>query len=153
VTLTAPSTAGAYTSRWKLRRTNGSTFGLGASGATPFYARFVVGGSQTEPPPGAERIQFKPGATVGSVQSVVASPAAKVYLVRASGGQRMTVAIVSRNDAANFSIVGLADGVPYKRVIFEDRMFSFVLERTQDYLITVQASSGKADFVLSLAIY
>jgi hypothetical protein len=153
VTLTSPADAGTYTSRWKLRRTNGATFGLGSSGSTPFHARFVVSGGGTQPPPGAERIQFKPGATVGSVQSAVAFPAAKSYLVRASAGQRMTVAIVSRNDAANFSIVGLADGVPYKRVIFEDRMFSFVLERTQDYLVTVQVPSGRADFVLSLSIY
>lgn len=154
VTLTAPATAGTYTSRWKLRRTNGVTFGLGEGGATAFYARFVVkGGGQMQPPPGSERIQFKPGATVGSVQSAVVFPSVKAYLVRAIAGQRMTVAIVSRGNLANFSIVGLADGVPYKRVVFEDRMFSFVLERTQDYLITVQVPDGKADFVLSLSIY
>jgi hypothetical protein len=82
-----------------------------------------------------------------------AIPAVKSYLVRASAGQRMTAAIVSRNDAANFSIVGLTDGVPYKRVVFEDRLFSFVLDPTRDYLIAVQVPSCRAEFVLSLAIY
>jgi hypothetical protein len=32
-------------------------------------------------------------------------------------------------------------------------MFSFVVERTQDHLITVMVPSGSADFVLSLSIY
>lgn len=154
VRLTVPTTAGTYTSQWKLRRTNGVTFGLGASGATPFYAKFVVTGSGgMQPPPGAVRIQFNAGATVGSVQSAVTSPATKDYLVRASAGQWMTVAIVSRNSAANFSIVGLADGVPYKHIVNEDRLFSFVVERTQDHLVTVQVPAGTADFVLSLSIY
>jgi hypothetical protein len=147
-------TAGTYTSRWKLRRTNGTTFGIGANGATALYARFIVkGDGGMQPPRGATRIQFRAGATVGSVQSADTFPATKDYLVRASAGQQMTVAIVSRDDAANFSIVGLADGVPYKHIVNEDRMFSFVVERTQDHLITVMAPSGSADFVLSFSIY
>jgi hypothetical protein len=53
---------------------------------------------------------------------------------------------------ANFGIMGVADGVPYKRLVNEDRQFSFILPRTQDYLINVAAPEGSADYALTVAV-
>jgi hypothetical protein len=150
VTLAAPTTAGKYRSEWKLRRTNGLAFGLGATGATPFYVQIIVGNAP--PPPAGTRIQFASGATVASVQGTVRAGETRTYLLRALGGQTMTMAIVSAHERANFAITGVTDGQPYKRVVLEDRYFSLVLPSTQDYRVDVQSYEGTASFVLSVAI-
>jgi len=146
VTLTAPMTTGTYRSDWKLYRTNGATFGVGASSA-PFYAQIKVSAGAT-----AERITFASGATVWSKQSSLTFPTRKEFLLRALAGQAMSVAIVSPKNVANFAITGVTDGQPYKRLENEDRFFSFMLTTTQDYLITVAVPSGAAQYVLSIAV-
>lgn len=150
VTLVAPAAAGTYRSEFMLRRNNGTVFGLNAAGRTPFYVQFVVRGSGGTPT--GERIQFAAGSTVGSVQGRVAFPQRKTYLLRARAGQEMTLSIVSAHDAANFSIQGVTDLVPYKRLEFEERHFSFVLTMTQDYLVSVAVPAGSAQYILSVAI-
>jgi hypothetical protein len=150
VAFIAPTAAGTHRSEWMLRRTNGQMFGIGASGRTPFYVQFVVrsgGGGST-----GERIQFAPGATTASVSGRVTFPARRSYLIRARGGQHMTLAIVSANEKANFMIQGVSDGVPYKRLENEDRYFPFTLPTTQDYLVSVATAEGSADYILSVAI-
>jgi len=154
VTLQAPGMAGTYLSEWKFRRTNGLLFGLGASGSTPFYVRIVVStGSQTTPA-GAQRIQFPTGATVSSVQGRVTGTQSRTYLVRARAGQPMRIALVSANPEANFSVVGVTDGQPYKRVEVGEPWFYLVLPSSQDYRIDVRVASGAgaASYVLAIAI-
>ena len=89
VTLTAPTAAGTHRSDWKLHRTNGALFGVGAS-SVPFYVQIKVNSAST-----AERITFASGATVWSKQGSLTFPNRKEFLLRALAGQVMTVAIVS----------------------------------------------------------
>jgi hypothetical protein len=146
VTLTAPTAAGTYRSDWKLHRTNGAVFGVGASSA-PFYAQIKVNATST-----AERITFASGATVWSKQGSITFPNRKEFLLRALAGQVMTVAIVSPKNLANFAITGVSDGQPYKRLENEDRFYTYTLPSTQDYLIAVAVPSGTAQYVLSIAV-
>lgn len=148
VTLTTPATSGTYRSEWKLRQTSGATFGVGTAGKLPLYVTFVV--RTGEPAPG--RIQFARGATVTCLQDAVTFPQRKSYVLRALAGQVMTVAVVSANNVANFSIQGVTDGIPYKRLENEDRSFTFTLPSTQDYLIKVATPGGSASYALSIAI-
>ncbi len=146
VTLKAPTATGTYRSDWKLHRTNGVLFGIGAS-SVPFYAQIKVAGGTT-----AERITFASGATVWSKQGSITSPNRKEYILRALAGQVMTVAIVSPKNVANFAVTGVSDGQPYKRLENEDRFFTFLLSSTQDYLIAVAVPSGTAQYALSIAV-
>lgn len=151
----APAEAGTYRSEWKFRRSNGLLFGLGASGATPFYLQIVVKtGSATPTPASDDRIQFPTGATVASVQGRVSDTGRKSYLIRARSGQPMRVALISANPSANFSVVGVTDGQVYKRVEVGEPWFYLVLPSTQDYRIDVRVASGAgtASYVLAIAI-
>jgi hypothetical protein len=155
IKMQAPALDGTYRSEWKFRRTNGELFGLGASRATPFYVQVVVRkGSTTPPPQGRERIQFPAGATVSSVQGRVSDTTRKVYLVRARAGQPVRIGLISANPNANFSVVGVTDGQPYKRIEVGEPWFSFVLPSTQDYRVDVGVASGSgtASYVLAIAI-
>jgi hypothetical protein len=146
VTLTAPTAAGTYRSDWKLHRTNGALFGVGASSA-PFYAQIKVTATSN-----AERITFASGATVWYRQGSLTFPNRKEFVLRALAGQVMTVAVVSPKNLANFAITGLSDGQPYKRLENESRYYTFTLPSTQDYLIAVAVPSGTAQYVLSIAV-
>ena len=146
VTLTAPTATGTYRSDWKLHRTNGAVFGVGTSSA-PFYAQIKVNAGPT-----AERITFAAGSTVWYRQSSITAPNRKEFLLKALAGQVMTVAIVSPKNVANFAIVGVTDGQPYKRLENEDRYYSLTLPLTQDYRISVAVPSGTAQYVLSIAV-
>lgn len=154
IKMQAPAADGTHRSEWKFRRTNGLLFGLGASGATPFYVQIVVRSGETNPPPTGERINFPAGATVYSVQGRVSDTGAKSYLVRARAGQAMRVALVSANPDANFSVVGVSDGQPYKRVEVGEPWFDLALPSAQDYQITVRVASGAgtASYALAIAI-
>lgn len=150
VAFIAPTTAGTYRSEWKLRRTNGQMFGVGASGATPFYLQIIVkGGGST---PAAKRIQFAPGGTTASVSGRVTFPDRPAYLIKANAGQHMVMTIVSPNETANFSVQGVSDGQPYKRVENESRYFTLTLPSTQDYLINIATPGPAVDYILSVAI-
>jgi hypothetical protein len=74
------------------------------------------------------------------------------YLLRALAGQEMTVQISSPGGLANFAITGAGDGQPYKRLVNEDRYYSFRLPVTQDYLITVASVAGAVDFSLTVTV-
>jgi hypothetical protein len=155
VDMVAPAQAGTYRNEWKFRRVNGQVFGLGASGATPFYVQIVVRGAPPSPPPAqGQRIQFPPGATVASLQDRVSDTGSRVYFVRALAGQTMRVSLTSANPEANFSIVGVTDGQPYKRVEVGEPWYAFQLPSTQDYRITARVASGAgtATYVLAIAI-
>jgi hypothetical protein len=146
VTLTAPTAAGTYRNDWKLHRTNGALFGVGAS-SVPFYVQIKVPATTT-----AERITFASGATVWSRQGSLTFPSRKEFVLRALAGQVMTVAVVSPKNLANFAITGVSDGQPYKRLENEDRFYTITLPKTQDYLIAVAVPSGTAQYVLSIAV-
>ena len=149
VSLIAPAPAGVYRGDWKLRRTNGTTFGIGYSN-NPFYVQIKVSGPIG--PTGPQRITFVVGGTTASQQGRITAPAQREYVIRALAGQEMTVAIVSPHNVANFAITGVSDGQPYKRLVNEDRFFTFTLPATQDYVIVVATPGASVDYVLSVAI-
>lgn len=98
------------------------------------------------------RVQFPPGGVSASVSGVAAFSRPVEYILYAMQGQRMTVSIQSPGNAANFSITGVLDGQPFKRLVNEDRSFEMILPLTQDYLIAVAVPAGNASFTLTVVI-
>ncbi len=146
ISLIAPGAAGVHRGDWKLRRTNGTTFGVGGLG-NPFYVQIRVAAAA-----GPERINFASGGTTASRQGRVTFGGQREYVLRALAGQEMTVAIVSPRNIANFAVTGLTDGQPYKRLVNEDRFFTFTLPATQDYQISVATPGDPVEYVLSVAV-
>jgi hypothetical protein len=101
---------------------------------------------------GPIRIQFEPGGNSATVSNTVTFPGRIEYILRAARKQQMTIVIVSPGDAANFSVVGMEDGSPLKRLENEDRTWVGNLPATQDYLIAVAVPSGSAAFTLTVII-
>lgn len=96
------------------------------------------------PEPVPERIQFAPGETSITLEGMLEPPQRDFYLFRAFAGQRTTIEIVSEFNQANFSLSGMSDGQPYKRVEDELRSWSADLPATQDYLLTVAVPADAA---------
>ena len=123
------------------------------AGAEPaiYEVLFEITGGAATPTPTPERVAFAPGATSATLSGEVSWPERKEYVLRALAGQTMSVEIVSPDGLANFAIVG-EDGTPYKRLVNEDRSFSFVLPATQDYFITVARPEGSSTYTLTITI-
>lgn len=98
------------------------------------------------------RIQFQPGAASATLRGQVTFPTQIQYLSRALAGQQMSISIQSAGNLANFAITGVTDGQPYKRLVNEDRTFTFVLPTTQDYLISVATPNGTADYTMTVSV-
>ncbi|MEZ4682827.1 MAG: LysM peptidoglycan-binding domain-containing protein [Caldilineaceae bacterium] len=92
----------------------------------------------------AERIQFAPGGTSATVEGTVIYPTRNQYLVRAQGGQTMRAELVSDYGIANFSVQGVSDGQPLKRLENSDTVWSGTLPGTQDYLIQIATLEGSS---------
>ncbi|WP_420627984.1 hypothetical protein [Candidatus Leptofilum sp.] len=107
----------------------------------------------TEPPAQSEpiRIQFAPGATSATINGTLAAGQSIEYLAWAAAGQWATVEISSPNNVANFSMVGVKDGQPLKRLENERRFWDGSLPLAQDYLIRIHTLT-EADYTLILTI-
>lgn len=99
-----------------------------------------------------QRITFARGAISGSVEGTVTFPDRKQYVLRALKGQQMTVEIISKDKKANFSVQGLTDGQPLKRLENEDRKWTGTLPATQDYLITVASPGGSSAYTVVVTV-
>ena len=113
--------------------------------------------TQTPPPPpppsnSPTRIQFEQGAVSATVSGMVTFPNRLQYVLYAFKGQRMVVEITSPGNAANFSILGVSDGYPLKRLENEDRIWKSDLLATQDYIIQVAVPGGSANYSLTVTI-
>ena len=97
------------------------------------------------------RIQFGPGETSATLKGRLAPGESNDYLARATAGQHAHIEIVSPNNVANFSLVGLSDGQPYKRLENENRFWDGTLPESQDYRIRVHTLE-EADFTLIVTI-
>jgi hypothetical protein len=77
-----------------------------------------------------------------------------MYVFRALAGQPARIDITSAGQIANFALVGLEDGQPYKRVENEDRFWAGILPQSQDYELTVALPGrGEAvDYTVTLVI-
>jgi hypothetical protein len=97
------------------------------------------------------RIQFDSGDTSATINSHLAAGESVEYLAWAAAGQHAHIEVVSQNNVANFALVGLSDGQPYKRLENENRFWDGTLPGSQDYEIRVH-SLEEADFTLIVAI-
>jgi murein DD-endopeptidase MepM/ murein hydrolase activator NlpD len=104
------------------------------------------------PTPAPTRITFPSGAFATTVQGTVTFPQRPRYLLRALKGQEMRIEIISKDNRANFSVQGVTDGQPLKRVENEDRVWSGKLPSTQDYLITIAVPGNAANFTLMVSV-
>jgi hypothetical protein len=107
--------------------------------------------TNTPPAPPTERISFPPGSDSASRSGPLYANTPKRYVFLAQEGQTATIALSSPSPAANFSVVGVSDGIPYKTMGNSARTFTFTLPMTQDYLITILAPVNTS-FSLSLHI-
>ena len=91
----------------------------------------------TTPPVAPERINFAPGQSSAVRSDALPASQFKQYVFRAQVGQEARVLLSSPGGQANFAIQGVEDGVTYKPFSNPAREFSFLLPRTQDYLISL----------------
>jgi hypothetical protein len=132
---------------WNVRCLDGSVGDCWVTGATDTT-------QPTAPPPtpvSPIRIQFQPGGTSATVRGHAAPSTPVVYSLRALAGQQMSVQISSPDNRANFAVAS-ADGTPYKRFTHENRSFSFILPKTQDYTIIVVSNTRAVDFSLTVSV-
>ena len=102
--------------------------------------------------PAVERISFAPGEYSAVRSGTIGAGYAKQYVFRAQVGQTATILLlVPPGNPANFSVRGVSDGYIYKPSSNPAREWSFVLPRTQDYLITINAPANTA-YTLELTI-
>ena len=83
------------------------------------------------------RIEFEQGQTSVALQSRVEPGFEHTYLFRAFDGQQITIDLDSTTQQANFSLIGVEDGQPLKRIVNEDRMWQGKATITQDYRLEV----------------
>jgi len=88
-------------------------------------------------PVAPERIDFAPGQSSAVRSGALPASQFKQYVFRALAGQEARVLLNSPGSQANFAVQGVTDGVTYKPFSNPAREFSFVLPRTQDYLISL----------------
>ncbi|MGL4651697.1 MAG: hypothetical protein ACRC1H_19980, partial [Caldilineaceae bacterium] len=91
----------------------------------------------------AEEILFGRGEFAVTRTGMVSGDAPRDYVIRLEPRQLLYISLTSPNDLANFSVTGLTNGQPYKRIVNEERSFSFVVPATQEYGISVQAPADQ----------
>lgn len=97
------------------------------------------------------RINFPAGATSDVVSGRVGPEQRDVYLFRALAGQGASLAVTSKDSAANFTLSGLADGLFHKGASNPARQWQGMLPLTQDYIVVVTAPAT-TNYSLALAI-
>ncbi len=106
--------------------------------------------------PTATRIHFPAGGTSAAVTGTISAGDRACYIFGAAAGQTATIQITSPGNVANFDFapVDLAvnGGVPFKRLVNEDRTFSQLLPVTGDYLICVATPDATVSYTLTLTI-
>jgi murein DD-endopeptidase MepM/ murein hydrolase activator NlpD len=101
--------------------------------------------------PAPTRITFARGAISSSVQGTVTAPTRQEFVLRALKGQSMTVEIISKDNKANFVVIG-PDGQPLKRLENEDRKWTGALNADGNYRISVAVASGSSSYNLVVTI-
>ncbi len=116
-------------------------------------AQLLAGGPAptATPQPGARRIQFAAGATSADIEGQLAAGGQAEYTLRAMQGQRMMVAVYSRNNDVFLAIQG-ADGQALLRPTARQANWAGTLPATQDYTIRVFSSGGGANYTLQVII-
>ncbi|WP_420644773.1 hypothetical protein [Candidatus Leptofilum sp.] len=98
-------------------------------------------------------IVFDPGAISKMIHRTLSVGTDDEFTFWAAAGQFTEISISSSNNSANFSLVGLADGLPYKRFVNEDRTWADALQSTGDYRLTVTSLNRPIEYTLTVTIY
>jgi LysM repeat protein len=106
--------------------------------------------------PAPIRIRFPAGGTSATVTGTVNVGDRACYLFGASAGQTATLQITSPGNVANFDFapadLAVNGGVPFKRLVNEDRTFSQLLPVNGDYIACVATPSGPVTYALTVTI-
>lgn len=124
---------------------------LAPATATATTAAPTVTATAEVPAPVDQRIRFAPDATSATLEGSLLAGQSHSYIFGALGGQMARVEVESTSGSANFSLSGLDDGQPYKRLVNEDRTWEGVLPLTQDYRLAVTTLEDTI-YSLTLAI-
>ena len=98
VEMTAPQTPGTYQANWKLTNPDGTLFGIGPNGDSPFWVRIIVRESQTAAP------------TVTPGPSATSTPTLEVALTPTPQGQVSGELTPVPGDAINLDTLTLNEG-------------------------------------------
>ena len=77
------------------------------------------------------------GMAVATMNGHLSPFAPQTFVFEAGIAQFISVNVSSDSGLANFSLTGLSDGQPYKRLANEDRFWQGISGATQDYLLTL----------------
>jgi hypothetical protein len=121
-------------------------------GATTYSLQVIIPPLETPPPPQAKRIEFAAGATSAVVQGTLAAEGIDEYLLRALGGQSMTVTVWSPDSSVVLEIYGISDGQPLLRSQMRQTSFQGTLPATQDYSIKAVATGAATSYTLQVII-
>ncbi len=95
-----------------------------------------------------QRILFKPGAVATVVEGSVLSGSRTIYLLRARGGQIMTLALTSLKQNVVFALQA-PDGQYLEE---ESTSFRGELPLTGDYSVIIRGTRGNASYTLDVTI-
>jgi LysM repeat protein len=111
------------------------------------------GNPTPSPPPGnGQRLQFAPGATSATVAGRTTPAAPQRYVVRAQGGQTLTVSLETRGEASYIAVLN-PRGENMAGAGGPIHQWSGTLPTTGDYTIEVRATgAAPADFRLTVTI-
>ncbi|MGB8648229.1 MAG: NBR1-Ig-like domain-containing protein [Anaerolineae bacterium] len=101
-----------------------------------------------------QRIEFVPGSISGAVTGKTTARRTVSYLLRAGGGQQLTVNLsTSTPNTAGLTIYGLTDGIPLVRAVSGATSWQGVLPFTQDYVIEiVPTADNPFNFALTATV-
>lgn len=99
------------------------------------------------------RITFAPGAISAQLSGVTAESRVVTYLLKANGGQTMTVNLSAPPNSAGITIYGLQDGQPLIRSQSGATSWTGALPMTQDYVIqVVPFGNDTVEFTLDITV-
>ena len=97
-------------------------------------------------------IVFNPGAISATLNGTLSSSQVNYYLLRALGGQTMTVTLASSHGDVFLTIYGISDGQPLVRSAMGQTSWSGKLPQTQDYMIEAVATGGATNYTLKTVV-
>jgi hypothetical protein len=98
------------------------------------------------------RIKFAHGTYSASVDGHLQGNTVNYYLLRASAGQTMSVAIFSPHNDVLLTIYGMQDGSPLVRSVSGATTWTGVLPGTQDYMIEAVSVGATTNYTLQVMV-
>jgi hypothetical protein len=99
------------------------------------------------------RVSFAPGATGEQVEGNTDNRRTVSYVLRALGGQTMTLDLNAGSSPAALAVYGLQDGQPLLRAPSERTSWTGTLPKTQDYIVEVVPGTDRAfSYTLDIVI-